>query len=377
MALISFVQALADWARAAPDRPAITDDTRTVTRGELEQRTNRLARAYAERGVSQDRFVTIGLPNGAEFLEAVVAAWKLGATPQPISWRLPPAERDAIVDLAAPALVVGSAEATVAGRPTLPMGFAPDPALPDTPLPDKVAAAWKAPTSGGSTGRPKLIVSGAPALMDLELASRVLIQPDGCMVIPGPLAHNGPFSSACQGLLRGNHVVILPRFDAVATLDAVARHRADWLYLVPTMMLRMWRLPEAERRRFDLSSLRAVWHMAAPCPDWLKQAWIDWVGAGCLHELYGGTEGQALTVIDGHEWLAHRGSVGRAVMGEIRILDADGNPLPPGRVGEIYLRRPAGTPPTYRYVGAEPKARGATGSRSATWAGSTRTATST
>jgi bile acid-coenzyme A ligase len=153
-------------------------------------------------------------------------------------------------------------------------------------------------------------------------------------------------------------VVILPRFDAVATLGAVARHRADWLYLVPTMMLRMWRLPDAERRRFDLSSLRAVWHMAAPCPDWLKQAWIDWVGAGCLHELYGGTEGQALTVIDGHEWLAHRGSVGRAVMGEIRILDADGNPLPPGRVGEIYLRRPAGTPPTYRYVGAEPKARG-------------------
>ena len=358
MPLIPFTQALRDLAARGPARPALTDDSRTVTRDELERRTNRLARAYAERGVTPDRFVTIGLPNGVEFLEAVVAAWKLGATPQPISWRLPAREREAIVELADPALVVGVADASVAGRPAVPVAFEPDAALPDTPLPDRVATAWKAPTSGGSTGRPKLIVSGAPATVDPDLPSQLRIELDGRLVVPGPLYHNGPFGAACLGLLRGNHVVVLPRFDPVATLDAVARHRADWLYLVPTMMLRIWRLPEEERRRFDVSSLRSVWHMAAPCPDWLKQCWIDWIGAEHLWELYGGTEGQAFTIISGTEWLAHRGSVGRVAVGEMRVLDPDGMPVPPGTVGEIFMRRPEGTPPTYRYLGAEARTRG-------------------
>ena len=355
---IPYVRALRLWAERDPARPAITDADRSVTRGELERRTNRLARAYAALGVTQDRFVTIGLPNGVEFLEAVVAAWKLGATPQPVSWRLPAREREAIVDLADPALVVGVDGGTVAGRPAVRAGFAPDPALSDEALPERVAAAWKAPTSGGSTGRPKLIVSGAAAEVDLEAPMQLRVQHDGCMVIPGPLYHNGPFGGACAGLLRGNHVIVLPRFDALGTLDAVARHRADWLYLVPTMMLRIWRLPEAERRRYDVSSLRAVWHMAAPCPAWLKEAWIEWVGPEALWELYGGTEGQAFTVIDGAEWLAHRGSVGRVLVGEMCVLDADGRPVPPGTIGEIFMRRAPGTPPTYRYVGAEARARG-------------------
>ena len=358
MALIPFVRALRLWAERGPGRAAVTDHARTVTRDELERRTNRLARAYAERGVTADRFVTIALPNSVEFLEAVVAVWKLGAIPQPVSWRLPAREREAIVELADPALVVGAPESAVAGRPALPADFEPDADLSDAPLPEAVAPAWKAPASGGSTGRPKLIVAGSPATVDLDLPMRLLVEPDGCMVIPGPLYHNGPFSSACHGLLRGNHVVVLPRFDALGTLEAVARHRADWLYLVPTMMLRIWRLPEAERRRHDVSSLRAVWHMAAPCPHWLKQAWIDWIGADALWELYGGTEGQALTIISGAEWLAHRGSVGRAVVGDISVVDADGRVVPRGTVGEIYLRRPPDTPPTYRYLGAEAKRRG-------------------
>lgn len=358
MALIPFVRALRLAAERDPRRAAVTDHARTVTRDELERRTNRLARAYAARGVTADRFVTIALPNSVEFLEAVVAVWKLGAIPQPVSWRLPACEREAIVELADAALVVGAPDAAVAGRPALPADFEPDEGLSDAPLSEAVATAWKAPTSGGSTGRPKLIVAGSPATIDLELPTALLIDPDGCMVVPGPLYHNGPFSSACQGLLRGNHVVVLPRFDALSTLEAVARHRADWLYLVPTMMLRIWRLPEAERRHHDVSSLRAVWHMAAPCPDWLKQAWIDWISPEALWELYGGTEGQAFTIISGAEWLAHRGSVGRAVVGEISVVDADGRAVPPETVGEIYLRRPPDTPPTYRYVGAEAKRRG-------------------
>ena len=92
--------------------------------------------------------------------------------------------------------------------------------------------------------------------------------------------------------------------------------------------------------------------MAAPCPPWLKQAWIDWLGPQKVHELYAGTELQAATVITGTEWLAHRGSVGRTVLGEIEIRDLDGRPVSPGEEGEIWMRRGPGAPPPYRYIGA-------------------------
>ena len=121
-----FGVAVARLAAAAPDRPAITHEDRTVTRGELERRTNRLARAYARLGVRPDSFVTIALPNGIAFFEAAIAAWKLGATPQPISARLPASERRAILELAAPALVVGVDPSEVAGRPAVPAGFEPE-----------------------------------------------------------------------------------------------------------------------------------------------------------------------------------------------------------------------------------------------------------
>jgi bile acid-coenzyme A ligase len=129
------------------------------------------------------------------------------------------------------------------------------------------------------------------------------------------------------------------------------------MYAVPTMMHRIWRLPAAERTAFDVSSLQVVFHMAAPCPWWLKQAWIDWLGGERVLELYGGTEAQAITFITGSEWLEHRGSVGRPLLGEIRVLDVDGSELPPGEVGEVWMRRGAGAPPSYRYVGAQARSR--------------------
>src|SRR5437773_43381 len=151
-------------AQTAPGRPAITCDGITRSRAELDARTNRLARAYAARGVTRDSLVTIGLPNGIEFYEATVAAWKVGATPQPISSRLPSAERRAIVELANPSLVVGVEPSETPGRSAIPAGFEPDASLPAEPLPPAVAASFKAPTSGGSTGRPKLIVATQPAV---------------------------------------------------------------------------------------------------------------------------------------------------------------------------------------------------------------------
>ena len=350
---------VAALAHADPDRPAITCGPDTISRAALERRADRLARAYRDLGVEPDSFVTIGLPNGLEFFAATLAVWKLGATPQPISSRLPAAERRAIIDLANPSLVVGVDPGETRGRPTVPAGFAPEGPRPSDPLPSRVPASFKAPTSGGSTGRPKLIVATQAGTWEaLEAFATLLrIPADGVHLVTGPLYHNGPLTTSLLALLKGNHVVVMPRFDAAGALALVERHRVDWMYAVPTMMHRIWRLPEGERGRFDVSSLRVLFHMAAPCAAWLKQAWIEWLGAERVLELYGGTEAQSFTVITGEEWLAHRGSVGRPVFGEMRVLDLEGREVAPGTVGEIWMRRGADAPPSYRYLGAEARSR--------------------
>jgi bile acid-coenzyme A ligase len=348
------VRILRELADERPDAPMITCGDETITRADLEARSNRLARAYAELGVGFGDFVTIGLPNSIEFYTAMVATWKVGAVPQPVSHRLPAVERAAIIELANSRLVVGASEGDHPGRRVVPVGFEPDAMLDDGPLPEVVSPAMRAPTSGGSTGRPKLIVSGAPAAGSAALGGKIfLMEADDVQLVPGPLYHNAPLSLSTAGLMMGQHIVVLPKFDAVVALEAIARHRISWVNLVPTMMGRMLRAIEAEPGRFDLSSLRVVWHMAAPCADWLKQAWIDLVGASNLMELYGGTEGQSVTTISGTDWLRHRGSVGKPLIGEMIVLGVDGNPAKPGEVGEIFMRRNAGTPPTYRYIGAE------------------------
>lgn len=349
-------EAIGELARRAPDRPSITDDDRTVTRRELDVQTNRLARAYAQRGVRCGDLVTIGLRNGVEFYEACVATWKLGAVPQPVSAQLPARELEAILDLADPALVVGSLGS--AGWAAVPEGFEPEASLPDTPLPPRVAPHWKAPTSGGSTGRPKLILAGQPGVVDPAVSPGFELRPDGVQVVAGPLYHNGPFTYSMRGLLCGQHLVVLPRFDAARTLELIERHRADWVLLVPTMMHRILRLPAAEREARDLSTLRTVLHLGAPCPVWLKRGWIDWLGAERIFELYAGTEAQGRTWITGPEWLAHPGSVGRPALGSrFRILDPGGREVPAGQVGEVFLRPSPDVGPTYHYRGAEPRAR--------------------
>ncbi len=345
-------------AAAEPDAAVITCAGTTVTRRQLEQRTNRLARAYQRLGVTPHSFVTIGLPNSIEFLEAAIAAWKCGATPQPVSSRLPAREREAIVDLAAPSLVVGVAAQEAPGRPAIPAGFEPDAHLSDAPLDPSPAASWKAPTSGGSTGRPKLIVSTQPAeVRSVEPFARMLGMTDGdTVLITGPLYHNAPFLLSACALVLGGHVVLMPRFDAATALQLVEAHRASYVYAVPTMMARIWRLPEQERGGYDLSSLRIVMHMAAPCAAWLKQAWIDWLGPDRIWELYAATEVQAVTILKGSEWLERPGTVGRPAVGEIKVLDPLGHELPPGEIGEIWMRRGSGVPNPYRYLGAEPRA---------------------
>ena len=360
MAIVSAPTALRRWEALDPDKPALTDDTITLSRRQLAQRTNRLAREFAARGVAEGNFVTITMPNCCACLEAAIAALKLGATPQPVSSRLPKRELDAIVELADPSLIFGVEAGSYPDRVSLPAGFEAAPTTSDAPLPDRTARHWKAPTSGGSTGRPKLIVAGAPAEVDDEMQPftfPVLIPRDGVALIPGPLYHNAPFTTGLQNLFHGNHVVIMGRFDALGTLELIERHRVQYVLMVPTMMSRIWKLPAGQRERFDLSSLRVVYHMASHCPAWLKAAWIEWLGPERIFELYGGTEGQAITAIDGVEWLQHRGSVGRCVSGEMRVLDENGNEVPAGEVGEIYMRPTSGAGSTYFYIGAQAKGR--------------------
>jgi bile acid-coenzyme A ligase len=343
-------------AERDPERVAVVCEGERITRGELERRSNRLARDYARRCVRAGDLVTLGLPNGIEFLVACLATWKLGATPQPISSRLPALERRAILALARPALAVGVDPEDCPGRPTLGAGHAPDPSLSDGPLPDATPAHARCMTSGGSTGRPKLILELAPATADPEVAENGMRR-DGTALVPGPLYHAGPFLTAWQALLSGGEVVLLSRFDARRCLELIEEHRVDWVLFVPTMMQRIWRLPAEERARFDLSSLRRVMCTGAPSPAWLKRAWIEWLGPERIFEAYGGSERIAGTLISGVEWLAHPGSVGRPTGGRrIRILDEDGRECPTGTLGLVYMMPPGGRGTTYRYIGAEPTA---------------------
>lgn len=352
MAILPLGRAFTEAALRDPDRPAVTVGDVTFTRAQLESLANRMARAFQGFGVEQGSYVTIGVPNSPEFFAATLAAWKVGAVPQPVSPRLPQREREAIIELAGSPVVLGAQPDEHPGRVCLPVGWLPDESLDDGPLPDIVPPTWKAPTSGGSTGRPKLIVAGDPGVLDTEADPGMGVQRDGVMLVPGPMYHNAPFSYATRGLVNGNHVVTMARFDAEATLVAAQQHRPDWMLLVPTMMLRMSRIEN--HRDYDMSSLRVVWHMAAPCPPWLKEDWINWLGGERILELYAGTEAQSVTVIRGDEWMVRRGSVGRPIYGEMKVVDEHGNDAAAGVVGEIYMRPPEGRV-TYRYVGADAK----------------------
>jgi len=341
-------------AARGPQRPAVRCEGTVVTRAELDRRANQLARAYASFGVRHDDLVAIVLPNGIEFYAATLAVWKLGATPLPVSWRLPDAELGPIIDVADPALVVGIDPTRAPGRATVPPGFVPEPRLDDRPLPAAVARYGRALTSGGSTGRPKVIVSHEPSVIDPD-APALGMRADGVHLVPGPLFHNAPFTTSLTGLLHGATLVVMTRFDPSEALALIERHRVTWVQVVPTMLARIWRLPEAERAGRDLSSLQVVFSTGGAFPAWLKEAWSDWIGDDRIVEIYGSSEAYGSTVVTGAEARRKPGTVGRPRFGPPRVLDPDdptGPPLGPNQVGLLAFARPA--EPTYHYLGAEP-----------------------
>ena len=343
-------------AAEAPDAPAVSHNGRTLTRGQLESTTNRLARGYAELGVRQGDYVTIALPNSIEWVQAVVAVWKLGAIPQPLSARLPDAEYADLLDLRERALLVGRPDPRGVVR-AVPGDFDPGD-VSDAPLPEVVSPSLKSMASGGSTGRPKLIEAGGDGRFQGTLVAALMgnLATD-TQLVSVPLSHNTGFTSATMALSTGQHLVVMSRFDPTEFLRLIAEYRVNYLATVPTIMQRLLPIYRAAPDDFDLSSVRRWWHLAAPCPPTVKEAWIEILGPEVVWELYGGTELQALTFISGAEWLSHRGSVGRVVSGEMRVLDDAGGQCPPGVIGEIYLRPRPGSSPTYRYIGSTAKSR--------------------
>ncbi|MFJ3640272.1 AMP-binding protein [Streptomyces sp. NPDC090108] len=348
------------YAAETGDTVAVRAGTRSLTWTELHRASNRIARGLMAAGATTGRLVTLLLPNSTDLILAVFACYKAGTTPQVLSPRMTHVELDEILGLGSPAVVVTEpGGGPLVGRPGVvttveDLGHG----QPDGDLEPRIATWWKAPTSGGSTGRPKIILSGRPAVtsgFDQEMWG---IAAREQALVTAPLHHNAPFVTALSTLFLGGTVTLLTRFDAEGTLAAADEHDATWLYLVPTMMRRITALPDEVRGRYSLASLRSAWHCAEPCPAWLKRKWIEWLGPERIWELYAGTEAEAGCTLRGDEWLAHAGSVGQVTWGEMKLLDADGAEITrPDVSGEIYMRVTPGTDATYHYIGAEPTTR--------------------
>jgi len=349
----------------------IVSGDRAVTRAALEARARQAASGFAAMGIGPGDAVALLLRNDIAFLEASQAASLLGAYAVPINWHWKPEEVAYLLrDCDARAVIIHAdllpllAEAPE-GLPALMVPTPPECAeayglAPTTPpWPGEAWEDWLArhpPWAGpveapresmiytsGTTGRPKGVrrqppTPGQSAAMARNRAQIYGLRPGIRALVPGPLYHSAPNSFGLRAAGLAAHLVLMPRFDPEALLGLVERHRIDTLFLVPTMMIRLLRLPEATRHRHDLSSLRHVTHAAAPCPPEVKRAMIAWWGP-VIHEFYGATDLGAPTACDSAAWLAKPGTLGRLTEGaELKILDEEGRDCPPGTPGEIYAR---------------------------------------
>jgi bile acid-coenzyme A ligase len=328
-------------SRHPADRLSIIHGAERWTFGALEARSTLWACWLIGKGVKPDDLVAFSRPNGPEFIAIAFGIYKAGATPAPISGRLPAFERDAILAVMQPRLYIDLSDAPDVGAFILPV---------------RAAASWKACTSGGSTGTPKVIVDGRPASFPGGM-DFIGIPENAPVLVPGPLYHNASFSAAIFALWKGCTVCTMDRFDEKAALQFIVQEKITWSIMVPTMLHRIWKLPQPCRDRFDLSRWSMVVHTAAPMAPWLKQAWIDWMGAYHIWEVYGATEGLVRCWIGGRDWLTHPGSVGQPTGGaQLRILDDHGDEVSTGIEGEVYAMPAGGPKSSYRYIGAERRA---------------------
>src|SRR6195952_4700176 len=353
-----------DTAVATPDKPAIVlyPSGTVVTFGELEARANRLAHLFRASGLVEGDAVAILIENNEHIHAVMWAARRAGLYYVPINTPLTSAEAAYIIDNSAAKAIVGSGKLadTLAGLGAeLPNGL-PELLLiadgeldgwqrypecvadqPDTPIADEVEGDLLQ-YSSGTTGRPKGIKRALPHVSPAEAPGMMSalvgfwMHPDAVYLSPAPLYHTAPSVWSMTVQAGGITTVVLEKFDPEGCLDAIQRHRVTHGQFVPVMFTRMLKLPEARRNSFDLSSLERVMHAAAPCPVEIKKQMIDWWGP-IVDEYYASSEAIGSTLISAEEWLAHPGSVGKPMMCQLHILDANGDELPPGQPGEIYF----------------------------------------
>ncbi len=333
----------------------------SVTFGQLDARADQVAQVLRSCGVTRGAHVALLMKNHRRFIEACFGADRAGVYYTTISTRLMADEMAYIVrDCAAQVLVVSTelGEVIQQLRPLLPEGlrcFAVGAPLPgfeswDAAVDAAAAAPIADPSQGldmlyssGTTGRPKGVKWPLPSTpagartMLVDLLGPLFGYGRNCRYLsPAPLYHAAPLRHSMTVIKLGGTAFIMDAFDAERSLQWIARHRITHSQWVPTMFVRMLKLPEEVRTGYDMSSMQMAVHAAAPCPVDVKQRMLDWWGP-IVHEYYAGTENNGFCTITPHEWLQHKGSVGRAVQGVLHICDEAGDELPPGETGLVYF----------------------------------------
>jgi long-chain acyl-CoA synthetase len=333
-----------------------------VNYAELEARSNQGAHLFREVGLRAGDAIAIFLDNHPRSFEILWGAQRSGLRFTCISSKLTAGEVEYIVkDCGAKAFITSPSLAGVsdAVAPLIPgvklymVGEAHAPfesfetaraRMPETPISDESAGGAML-YSSGTTGRPKGVRRAAPdgpqpidAPSPLSMIGQSLYgwTPDSIYLSPAPLYHAAPLGWTMAVHALGGTVVVMEKFDEEEALHLVERYKITTAQWVPTHFVRMLKLPEETRRKYDLSSLTAVFHAAAPCPVPVKTAMIEWWGP-IIHEYYAGTEGNGFTALNAHEWLAHKGSVGKGLTAEVKICGEDGEPVPPRTEGNVYF----------------------------------------
>jgi acyl-CoA synthetase (AMP-forming)/AMP-acid ligase II len=351
-------------AATSPDRPAVIigDTGQVITYRELDAAANRVSHVFRDIGLRPGDHVAFCLENHPQYFALVWGAHYAGLYYTAMSSRLTTEEMAYIVgDCGARAFVTSAYKRDQAAELVDQVGD--DVALymldgtidgyepwedvvaaqPATPLDEERVEGRDMLYSSGTTGRPKGVEVplpdaplGTPESVYMLVAGLFVATPESVYLSPAPLYHAAPLRFCMAHHRVGATVVVMERFDPEEALALIERHRVTHSQWVPTMFIRMLKLPEDVRDRYDVSSLQVAIHAAAPCPVAVKEQMIDWWGP-VLHEYYAGSEGNGFVYCDSEAWLAHKGTVGSALMGEIHILDDDGDDVPTGQPGTIYF----------------------------------------
>jgi long-chain acyl-CoA synthetase len=353
--------------------PAVRCGETERTYPEIQDRAARIAGGLAALGVGQGDRVALVLRNSVEFIELTLAAGVAGASPVPVNWHWRGDELSHVLSDSGSKVVFAHSEFMPVVQQAAPAGIhVIDVGQPDTTpeldewLKDQqpLASDGGLPRYGiiytsGTTGRPKGVIRkpmSAEGVIYLAAAllPRLGIASGERTLIPAPMYHTAPNVVATTAAALGLDMTIMANFDAEEMLALIEKHRVQQVQMVPTMFIRLLKLPAEVRNGYDLSSLIKVVHAAAPCPVNVKRQMIDWLGP-IVEEYYGGTETGPVVWCDSQQWLAHPGTVGAPVDdAQIRIAGPDGTELPAGEVGVVYIKMPRWWP-EFTYLGDDEK----------------------